>query len=252
MEEKPNDADPGESIPKISPWLTYFAIAFVVVFFFYLIGAIQSHNLWAGILLAIAIRNFHKAYIAYRQFGLFNSNASSPLNFGLLILTIALFLLFGLSWKIYWPIFLLFPSMSSLIGGIPFTRPQDKYFSKTLLRHRPWAFFSGLTFFAVSITLVAINLSLFDPNTIIPFEFWFGVFFFIPVLGGIFTAIWLFIKNDSIILVLSNLGVSLTSGILGFIILSNTNNKLLLLSVVILLALSVFGFFTHLKVLEQG
>lgn len=72
------------------------------------------NNWWALFILIPVVANFGNAWRTYRRHGHLTHSAQGSLTGGLILLLIAATFLFGWSWSLIWPLFLIIAGLSAL------------------------------------------------------------------------------------------------------------------------------------------
>jgi len=108
-------ASDSQSPAKNNNWMI--GIVFILVgggFLLANLTDIHLNNWWAFFILLPAFGGFNRACSAYRQEGM-NEEARNGIITGMLMVTVALFFLFNLSWGTFWPILLIIIGIGSLL-----------------------------------------------------------------------------------------------------------------------------------------
>ena len=74
-------------------------------------------NWWALFILIPALVNFSTAWNSYRQHGRLTHKARGSVTGGLILSLVAGTFLFGWSWSMMWPVFLIVAGLSALLGS---------------------------------------------------------------------------------------------------------------------------------------
>jgi len=84
----------------------------------YDLGLERLQNWWALLLLIPAVGKFHEAWTCLRAgFSLGHASVREPLITGLACVLVAVIFLMGLSWRTWWPVFLILGGLSLLMSG---------------------------------------------------------------------------------------------------------------------------------------
>jgi LiaF transmembrane domain len=76
-------------------------------------------NWWAIFILFPAVSSLSQAWRVYQSNGQrFTSHVSGPVVGGLAMVLVAATFLFGLSWSLIWPVFLILAGLGALVGGL--------------------------------------------------------------------------------------------------------------------------------------
>ena len=74
-------------------------------------------NWWAVFILMPAFSSFSQALKSYRSHGKLDRYAQNKFTNGLMLTAVASFFLFGLSWGVWWPLFIIIVGIGSLLAG---------------------------------------------------------------------------------------------------------------------------------------
>ena len=176
------------------PWAGIVLVILGIVFLLRQFKIDFLQNWWALFILIPALGSLSSAWAAWRKSGKFNSVARSALGGGLVILTVALMFLFSLNWIIYWPLMLIVPGFSMLLGAIPDKEMED---------HKNLHHFAGLgIWFGIAAMLLggAFLFKNLSPDLFMKLfgSFrWYGLFVIIPAIGAIVNGFILFRENGN-------------------------------------------------------
>lgn len=140
-------------------------------------------NWWALFILIPAAGSLSGAIAAARRRGSFNAAARSGLGSALVLLTLVVIFLFNLSWGTWWPLMLIAPGISMILGAFP-DESLSKYGGfKGFLNLGLWL---GLAAVLLGIGFLLKNLGLFDPNSLLPSGWrWWGAVILLCGLGAL-------------------------------------------------------------------
>ena len=153
-----------------------------------LLGVEWGQNWWAIFILIPAAGSFSGAIAAARHSGRLSAAARSSLGSGLVVLTVALIFLFNLDWGTWWPLMLISPGISMILGSFP-DESLHKYGGLGgFLRLGLWL---GLAAVLLGTGFLLKNLGIFDPNSLLPAGWrWWGAVVLLSGLGALLNG-WL-------------------------------------------------------------
>jgi hypothetical protein len=201
------------------PWFGIVLVVLGIVFFLNQFKVNLVQNWWALFILIPALGSLGASWRAWRSSGRFNAAARSSLGSGLVILTVALIFLLGLSWSTYWPLMLIVPGFSMLLGGIP---EHELAEHKYLRRFVGLGFWFGIAGMLLGGAFLFKNLSPELFTKLFGSFRWYGVFVIIPAVGAIVNSFLLRRDNEGRFTVPAKvlLGVGLLMLVLAAFILS--------------------------------
>jgi len=227
--------------PKRSSDSIGFAIVLILLGFLFLaqqIGDFSFDNWWALFILIPVLSAFGAAARIWQGRGRFTFAVWSTFYGGLFPLLVAVMFLFNLDWGDFWPLFIVLGGFGMFVGGFPFNRPGDERIPGALLSHRPWAIFTGLAGTLLGLTFLGFNLGLIETFPFFDFENWWGIYILMAALGGLATALLLFVGRHSIFLATLNLAAAAVVAFAGIVALYNLDWELLNLAFPILMILA--------------
>jgi len=242
--EIPTDPPEAPRRPKRSSSSFWFPLILIFLGIFLLLQQVSDltlDNWWALFILIPTLSAFGSAVKLWQRDGRFTFTVWSTFYGGLFPMLVALIFLFDLDWEDYWPLFVILAGFGMMIGGLPFKRPEDQKTPRTLLCHRPWMIFVGLSATLLGLTFLGFNLNWIDTFPFFDFENWWGIFILIPSLGGLMTALLLLMGRHSIILAMINIGLSVLIAFTGMVAIYNLNWNLINLAASIMLILVGIG-----------
>lgn len=145
----------------------------------------EQFNWWALFILIPAFGSFAGAFSAWQNSGKFNAAVRSGIGGGLVILAVALLLLFGLDWSVYWPVMVIAFGFSIFLNGFE-TGSTAGVFSVSL-----WI---GLGVMALGLGFLGDNLNWFDPQSFFGPYRWWAVAILIPGIGGLINSMFVSIR----------------------------------------------------------
>lgn len=181
------------------------------------VGNFSFHNWWALFILIPALSAFGSGFSMWLKDGRFHYGVFSTLWGGIFPLFVAIMFLFEMDWGVYWPVFIILGGFGMFLSGMPYSRPADVKVPPALLKHRPWPLFIGLSATLLGLTFLFGRMGMIDPADLIPFDNWWGVFVLLASLGGIVTAIMLYIGKHSNFLAMTNLVGGIIVALVGTI-----------------------------------
>ncbi|HVN54059.1 MAG TPA: hypothetical protein VMT46_06985 [Anaerolineaceae bacterium] len=195
------------------------------------LGRFTLHNWWALFILLPVFGSFGTAYTLLRRSGKFTAAVWGSLFTGLTILTVALIFLLGLSWSVYWPLFIILPGLSLIFTG---GRAGDDRLSTRI--YRPWAAWLGIAAALLGTGFLLQNLGVFYPREYL--ANWWAVPILVVAFGGLATTLSLLFSGEaSSWAVIGNLVGTVVVAVVGGVALSGLSWNLL--APVILIALGV-------------
>lgn len=223
------------------PWAGVVLIILGLVFLLRIFKVDFLQNWWALFILIPALGSFGNAWNAWQKSGKFDRHARGALGGGLVILTVALMFLLNLNWVYYWPLMLIVPGFSMLLGAIPDSEME---------KHQNLHHFAGLgVWFGAAAMLLGgaflfKNLYTYEFTRLFGSSRWYGVFVIIPAIGAIVNGLMLFRENGNHFNMPSRvlLGIGLLMLVLAGFILSPLNWSAL--GAVILIALGLIVMLT--------
>lgn len=176
------------------PWAGVVLVILGLVFLLRTFKVDFLQNWWALFILIPAIGSFGNSWNAWRKEGKFNNAARSSLGGGLVILTVALMFLLNLSWVIYWPLMVIVPGFSMLLGSIPDAKMEA---------HKSLHHFAGLgVWFGIAAMLLGgaflfKNLDAYHFTRLFGSFRWYGIFVIIPAIGALINGFTLYHENGN-------------------------------------------------------
>ena len=241
-DEPTNDQEMDVEEPKRSqarvPWFAVILIVLGLILLAQQFGDFSFDNWWALFILIPVFSAFASAIAIWRRAGRFTFAVWSAFYGGLFPLLVAVIFLFNLDWEDYWPLFIILGGFGMMMGGLPFKRTGDEKTPRALRCHRGWAIFVGLAGTLLGLTFLAFNLNLIESLTFVGFENWWAVYILIAALGGLVTALCLFLGRHSFLLAVINLAAALLVGFAGAVALYNLDWNLIYYAAAILLILA--------------
>ncbi len=177
-------------------------------------------NWWALFILIPALSSLGGAYALYQRTGQLTSGVISSFFSGLIILAVAVIFFFNLDWATFWPIFLILPGLSILLGSIAL--PAGSTESAAWGFYRPWALSIGaaLTLLGLGFLLQALNI--FDPAQIL--TNWWAVLILLASTGGLLAALQAYSRRQTIDwVVVGNLLTTAVIAVVGIVALFGLN-----------------------------
>jgi hypothetical protein len=92
-------------------------IAIGLIFLAANVTGFRLDNWWALFILIPAVANFGSAWADYQKNGRFTRSGRGSITGGLILTLVSFTFLFGWSWSIIWPIFLIIGGIAALLGG---------------------------------------------------------------------------------------------------------------------------------------
>ena len=212
MNVEPTD-DPGVDSPRPArssggPWFAIVLILLGILFLLQQFSDFGFENWWALFILIPVLSAFASAFGLWRRAGRFTFAVWSALYGGLFPLLVALLFLFDLDWGVYWPLFLVLGGFGMLVGGLPFRRSKEAQAPRVLLDHRPWMVSLGLAGTLLGAAFLALNLGWVESLSFLGLENGWGVSILVAALGGLVTALRLWLGRRSGLLALINLAAA--------------------------------------------
>ena len=98
-------------------WGGFILIGLGVIFLLNNLEVFHLHNWWALFILMPAIANFGTAWRSYQRHGRLTHKARGAATGGVILTLVAGTFLFGWSWSIMWPIFLIVGGLSAIFSN---------------------------------------------------------------------------------------------------------------------------------------
>lgn len=200
-----------------------------------------NFNWWAVFIFIPAIGSLTGAYTEFRKNGRFNAGVRSAFGSGLIILTVAFILLFGLSWRLWWPLMVIVPGFSLFLNGIGGLGTSSS--AKAFINMTAWlgigAMFLGTGFLLENLGLLSLS------ELLVPYRWW-ALAILIPALGALVNGLIQMVRKgplswSAISLLVFGLSAAAV-GIIAFLGLSwNILGPVLLILVGLGFLLGVFG-----------
>lgn len=92
-------------------------IAIGLIFLAANVGGFRLDNWWALFILIPAVANYGSAWADYQTNGRFTRSGRGSITGGLILTLVSFTFLFGWSWSVIWPIFLIIGGIAALLGG---------------------------------------------------------------------------------------------------------------------------------------
>ncbi len=153
-----------------------------------------NFNWWAIFIFIPVYGSFAEAVALYRKSGRVSAGVRSSIGSGLVILTVALMLMFGVDWRTWWPLMVIMPGFSILLGGIE-GQTSDGSTVRELIS---MAFWIGLGVMYVGAGFLLKNLGMADGISLLAFNRWWAVAILIPAAGAIINALWITVRQRRI------------------------------------------------------
>lgn len=87
-----------------------------VIFLLHSLDVFHLNNWWALFILLPALVSFNNAWYSYRQHGRLTNKARGSIMGGLILSLVAGIFLFGWSWSVMWPVFLILGGLSVMFN----------------------------------------------------------------------------------------------------------------------------------------
>jgi hypothetical protein len=225
-EQKPQEAPPQKPARHEAhiPWGGIVLIVLGIVFLLQQFG-IQWNNWWALFILIPAISSLSTAWITWRRSGTFNAAARSAFGGGLILLTLTVMFLLDLDWTVYWPLMLIVPGFSIMLGGLP-DRSLDE--NQTLRSYVGLGLWIGIAMILLGGVFLYNNLA--SISLLDQFAFrWYGVIILIPGIGAVINALIIFHRNGNKFVTAARvlLGIGLVICVFAGLVLAGLDWKLL-------------------------
>jgi hypothetical protein len=151
-----------------------------------------TFNWWAIFVFMPAIGLLGTASAAIKNNdGQLTSPARGALGSAAIIFTVAVLLLFGLDWGIWWPLMLVVPGLSTLLTSFaPLEMKQN-----SLTRYLNLGVWIGLGIVYLGVGFLLSNLKLVDLQTLTGSLRWWGFAILIPGVGALINAALLYLEN---------------------------------------------------------
>ena len=200
-----------------------------------------NFNWWAIFIFIPAIGSLTGAYTEYRKNGRFNAGVRSALGSGLIILTVAVILLLGLSWRVWWPLMVIVPGFSLFLNGLGGSNTPNA--TKAFINMAAWlglgAMYLGAGFLLENLGIISFR------DLAAPYRWW-ALAILIPALGALVNGLIQTIHkgplHGSAISLLVFALIAAAVGVIAFLGLSwNILGPVLLILVGLAFLLGVFG-----------
>jgi hypothetical protein len=149
------------------------------------------YNWWALFILVPAFATLSGAFYTVQAHGRLTNGALSTIGSSLIIFTVAFMFLFGLDWTRWWPLMVVVPGFSLLLGGIDLGAGSKKGSAWLNM-----AFWLGLGVMYVGAGFLVKNLGIFSPQAYFEPYRWWAAAIFIPAVGALINALVIGIRSQ--------------------------------------------------------
>jgi hypothetical protein len=219
----------------------FWGFALVLVGIIFLIReftGFEFRNWWALFILIPAIGSFSTAWYAFQRDNRINEAVRGSLGGGLIVLTIAVMFLFDMNWSHWWPLMLIVPGFVMLLNGFSLPGSREIERPLTLRLYRPWIAWNGLGAIYLGFGFLVNNLNIYNPAALL--HNWWAIAILIPAVGGVFTALVLFISGNGLGWAgISNLTTTAIYACVGLVALFGLSWNLLLPVIIIAVGLTM-------------
>ncbi len=174
------------------PWGGIILIGLGIVFLLQQFG-VKWDNWWALFILIPAISSLSTAWITWRRTGTFNAKARSELGGGLILLTLTVMFLLDLEWSIWWPLMLIVPGFSVMMGGLPDRTMDEKQVMSSYVGLGLWIGIAMMLLGGVFLYNYLADAALFEQ---LAFR-WYGLIILIPGIGSLINAFMIYRQNGN-------------------------------------------------------
>jgi hypothetical protein len=170
-------------------------VALGVIFLLQHFGLLgEQFNGWALFILLPVFGSWGTAWFIFRQNGgRFNAAVRSNLGGGLVVLTVALIFLFGADWRIWWPMMLVTPGITMILGSLPDPELRTHINVAGLVS---MGFWFGLSILLLGLTFLLDRLQVINIAASFGNVRWWSAFIFIPGIGALVNAFTIFFRNE--------------------------------------------------------
>ena len=234
------------------PWFAIVLIVLGVVLLLQRVGDFSFDNWWALFILIPVLSAFASAFEIWRRAGRFTFAVWSTFYGGLFPLLVAVLFLFNMDWGKYWPLFIILGGFGTLVGGLPFPRPEDAHTPRALLCHQGWMVSIGLAGTLLGAAFLALNLEWVESLPFLDLGNWLGVLILIAAVGGLITAGLLWAGRHSALLVVINLAVAALVAFTGVVALLSLDWNLVSIAAAVIAILAGLALIAGVGVRKRG
>jgi hypothetical protein len=203
-------------------WWGLVLIFLGVLFLLQRMGITTFNNWWAIFILLPAFSSFAAAIELYRRQGRISYAVRNSLVGGLFPLAVAVLFLLGLSWAVYWPVFVILGGLAMFSNGLKFENNETDSKRSLEAMYHPWAIMTGLGAMALGSGFLLKNLGIFDPSLVV--KNWWGIAILFPAAGGLISTFLVYQERKRFDwLVLSNLAIAICAAIPGLVAVMGLN-----------------------------